>query len=396
MLWRIKRQPQKAIDGILSGIPESVLLDCTKTVADLAMGDGSYLAEVAKRRVANGATPEEAQRTLYGFESSSVYLAAAKRLSGLQGASLAILKLDRDLDELDMKFDVIIGNPPYQDSSNAAKNNKLWMKFVFLGLKLLKDGGYVSLITPNSFVGRTLQPAKIRKLLSSDYSLISVNHNADEFFNVGVTICQWFAKKTKYEGVTQVIEGEKVISIDLREELPLLEKNQLADSIAEKINSIVKLPGTKTLPTFNEDFDFPNDEDGKYKVYNSGRNKFYFTNSSSKNKNKWKLVLSYSASYKGWFVTKDDVTGFNRIVMLSSPEEGLEMGETLLNPIISFYLDNWRKTAGFTPAIKNQNCLPDVRGLTDEEVKTKFNITNEEYEHIKSNYQPYKSVPRVL
>ena len=396
MLWRIQKQPKKAVDGVLSGVPESVLLDCSKKVADLAMGDGSYLAEVARRRVANGATPEEAQKTLYGFESSSVYLVAARRLSGLQNAHMVIINPSRDLDLLSMEFDIVIGNPPYQDSSNCAKNNKLWMKFVFSGLKLLKRGGYLSIITPNSFVGRTLQPAKIRTLLSTEYSLISVDHNANNYFKVGVSICQWLAKKASYEGTTLVTEGENTRTIDLRGELPLVEGSQIKDSIAEKINSIVKRPETATLPTTLEEFDFIPSTSGKHKVYTSGRNKFYLTDTVSDKRGRWKVAFSFSATYKGWFVTQDDVAGFNRMVYVSSPDEGVEIGNTLLHPVMSFYLDTWRKTAGFTPAIKNQHCLPDIRGLTDDEVRAKFELTDEEYEYIQSNHQPYKSMPRIL
>ena len=159
MLWRIQKQPTQVVNKVLSSIPRSVLLDCTKTIADLAMGDGSYLAEVARLRVENGSTPEEAQKTLYGFESSPVYLAAASRLNGLHDAKLAILKPDRDLDSFEMKFDVIVGNPPYNNKGKMkgqkqTSGTSLWLQFLKVTPNLLNPGGWCSLLVPSA-VGNT-------------------------------------------------------------------------------------------------------------------------------------------------------------------------------------------------------------------------------------------------
>jgi predicted RNA methylase len=155
LLWRIRKQPAGVVTMILSSIPESMLLDCNIVVADLAMGDGSYLAEIARRRVANGASIEQAQSTLYGYEKSPVYLEAARKLNGLQHAKLAILKPETDLNALSMKFDVIVGNPPFQEVTEKGRKDQasnLWTKFWVKSLELAKDDGVVSLITPTSWL----------------------------------------------------------------------------------------------------------------------------------------------------------------------------------------------------------------------------------------------------
>jgi len=296
----------------------------------------------------------------------------------------------------DMQFDVIIGNPPYQDSSNAAKNNKLWMKFTFLGLSLLKPGGYMSFVTPRSFVGRTLQPAKIRALLTGDYSLLKVNHDADSYFKVGVDICYWVAAKVSYVGVTNVVEGNKSRTINLCDELPLLAAKKQSDGIVERINEIVKRERTLKLNSVANEVEFAPAVDGEYKVYTSGRKKFYLTHEVPNNAGKWKVAYGYSATYKGWFVTQDAVAGSHRMVYVDSPEEGIAIGETLLHPVMAFYLDNWRKTAGFTPAIKNKGCLPDIRGLSDSQIQQLFELTSEEWAYIYDAHKAAKELPRVI
>jgi hypothetical protein len=53
--------------------------------------------------------------------------------------------------ETKMKFDFVIGNPPYQGKSRGESmgaGHTLWDKFVEKALALVKDGGYISMIHP--------------------------------------------------------------------------------------------------------------------------------------------------------------------------------------------------------------------------------------------------------
>jgi tRNA1(Val) A37 N6-methylase TrmN6 len=202
LLWRIRKQPSSVVTTLLSAVPEYKLLDCKTVVADLAMGDGSYLAEISRRRVANGATIEEAQKTLYGYEKSPVYLEAARKLNGLQHANLGILRPDTDLDLLSMKFDVIIGNPPYQNSdkvkkaanSRSANGSPLWVKFIRKSVELLKPDGVLTLLVPSAVATPKSRGMSAAKTLT----LRSVNFGMESYFNVGTQICHisWVNNKT--------------------------------------------------------------------------------------------------------------------------------------------------------------------------------------------------------
>lgn len=57
--------------------------------------------------------------------------------------------------ETNMKFDVIIGNPPYQEVTETGRKDQasnLWSKFWIKSLRLLNDDGYAALITPTSWM----------------------------------------------------------------------------------------------------------------------------------------------------------------------------------------------------------------------------------------------------
>lgn len=100
--------------------------------------------------------------------------------------------------DVDMKFDVAIGNPPYQDGSKDGGQNKIYNQISKQVLGLIKPDGTVSLVTPTS----VLKKSKRFSLINQP-GLKIVNFTADNHFNVGIDICQWVIDKT-YSGPVAV------------------------------------------------------------------------------------------------------------------------------------------------------------------------------------------------
>jgi hypothetical protein len=171
---------------------------------------------------------------------------------------------------------------------------------------------------------------------------------------------------------------------------------KVSDDLAEKIRAGIGEHGVPELKREYNDVDQSPNVEGKYINYYAGRNKSFRTNSECKNTGKLKVVFSFSATYKQWFVTDANISGSNLYVYVDSIEDGIEIGNTLMHPVMTFYIDNWRRTAGFCPAIKNNGALPDIRGLSDQEIIDRFNLTGEEAKYIMNGHKPYKSIERVL
>lgn len=74
--------------------------------------------------------------------------------------------------EKNMKFDVIVGNPPYSDENNRKGKNKLWIDFINKSFSLLKDNGKLTLVTPNGWISSTNNSYEFLKnrLLYADIS----------------------------------------------------------------------------------------------------------------------------------------------------------------------------------------------------------------------------------
>ena len=126
------------------------------------------------------------------------------------------INVTTDLQELakkGMKFDVVIGNPPYQDD-NDDKSSNLWTLFWVKALELAKEDGVVSLITPLTWTS----PSQDFKSKAYGYegdlrlwdtfnrftSVADVDNIAQYFKGVGSTFSRVTVDKSGREGLSFV------------------------------------------------------------------------------------------------------------------------------------------------------------------------------------------------
>lgn len=90
-----------------------------------------------------------------------------------------------------MKFDVIIGNPPYQ----RGKDSNFYVKFIDLAADLLKHKGILSLVIPNRFI----LPHHPAAVSLKNFRLLEVYVDQNEFFpNVGTKVGRLRAVNTSW------------------------------------------------------------------------------------------------------------------------------------------------------------------------------------------------------
>ena len=102
-----------------------------------------------------------------------------------------------------MKFDYIVGNPPYQDGRMSGGQNKIYNLISKKCITLLSKNGVMNFITPVAVTRKSK-----RFSLINLPGLKSINFDTDDKFDVGVTICSWVLDKN-YSGDVKIISKNK-------------------------------------------------------------------------------------------------------------------------------------------------------------------------------------------
>ncbi len=115
----------------------------------------------------------------------------------------------------DMKFDVPIGNPPYQDPTGQ---NTIYPKFYVKAIEVCKPGGYIAMITPPAIIPGlwgVKDPDGIKMPAPIQIEKIKVGNVVKEFFpGVASDFCYFVLKNTTPDNsqVTVVTDSGEVVA----------------------------------------------------------------------------------------------------------------------------------------------------------------------------------------
>jgi len=108
------------------------------------------------------------------------------------------------------KYDIIIGNPPFQ----KGRNMQFYVNFIDLANRLIKANGYLLYVIPN----KILIPNKANVSIQNFNPLVIYHTVNKKYFpSIGTSICAVICKKQTYKQETKVIfeNGEKVVDLNL-------------------------------------------------------------------------------------------------------------------------------------------------------------------------------------
>jgi hypothetical protein len=229
-------------------LPRKLFKSKTTTFCDLSIGGGQFLRAIVAELKGCGHSDENIKGRIYGFESNRFYLNAGS--FDLLGNFY--VDKDQSFDVIKhMKFDVIVGNSPYQKQVGPNKTEAIWDKFVFKSLEYLKKDGYLALIHPSGWrnvSGRFLEVKNI--LLSKQIEYLEIHNEKDGLRTFGAeTRYDWYILKNvdrtkNYKTNVRFEDGSK-------QPLDLTEMSFIPNHSYDKLVKLIAKPGEQKVEMIN-------------------------------------------------------------------------------------------------------------------------------------------------
>ena len=378
---------------IVGRYPDEMLTDPDAKFLNLACGHLTEACLLVKRMMALGVSVQEANSKIYVLDKYSTFTNAAK-MQGYQN----VIQADFTEWETDMKFDVVVGNPPYQKENN--QNGKLYPSFYLKSHELIKDNGYVAFITPSAWLKRAaLIFNKMREnILNNDVKVI--NMDAGNFFNVGESICYFITQKSKTNINTKVILDSKEYSVNLNDtiELVLTEEDKLWKSINDKVtnSSLPKITWQEDVHDHQKKLiesgviSKTKTQEHIYPIYYTASQKQY-ANHLFGDKDHLKVMINLSGHWHSkktpWKYIRITraMTGQGTLHINCKDKNQAKSVKSFLTSNLYHFWVNKVKTSGFNTGLSKLPMLDTNKIWTNKEIYNVFNLTQKEIEYIEKN-----------
>ena len=393
--------PSKLVCEMLDKIPTSVWKNPNSMFLDPCMGKGTFLIEIVTRLInIYGYSKEDSISRVYGYDTCVKYVNHLKR-----GGLTNIFHKDFLNEELNMKFDVIVGNPPYQinDKNSNKKAEKLWTKFISKSYDLLNNNGYLSLVTPTSWLSgsKNIKKGSYGVMdLFKENNLISIGKGFI-FPNVSISTHYWILKKDKNYQSTEVIDSisGETFNINIGDGFYPSDLNKIKTNIIQKVfskESFEWIPATSMYTKWRKEATNEETEINNVKTYVKGGNfentqYAYFKQECKPELNSIKkVIVPLSGAEK--FSPYIDIEGKpfccdSYVFPIKENDVTVEsVSSVFYSKLFKFLIQNYR-TSGFIQyaVVKKLPKFNLSKVWTDEEIFNYIELTNEEIKFINEN-----------
>jgi len=297
-----------------------------------------------------------------------------------------------------MKFDVVITNPPYQDSSHTEKKNSLWRKFIGLSQNLTKIGGYSSLVIPSSWMGS--KKLLNEYFLDKNITFINKDECAKYFPGVGSTFSYYIMNHIPYSGITHIVNKQIDNSI-VEEDLDLREVifDCFPRDLSTEAVSIIKKVLNRNLPKLGiinttvhhnvhkDRWKKIKTDEFKYPIQNTP-NLLYYYNYPHQHQNKLKVIIFTTTYYNKLMLSNDGTTQSGCYYLI--PDELQDKGDVVLHNLnnkLFNYINECFRYANWNSVnlLRALPQIPFIDYMNDIEIYNHFELSQTEINHIENS-----------
>jgi hypothetical protein len=292
--------PMSLIEEMFDKMPESVWSDPDKKWLDPANGIGNFpmiaymrLMKGLEKKIPNDQKRSEhiIEKMLFMVEINPKNVKISRRIFGSKANICCadfLNETDKVLKQFNVeKFDVVMGNPPFQDEIDVTNSaafhgprkggkHKLYERITIRCIELLNIDGYLIFITPDNIMTGNTNKA-YEEIIKLHVIYISFNNIKKRYFpTVGQPMCYFFIQNTQSDKQTKIeISGENIFLVKLQDR-PLNPVREWTKENEELVNKYITNDTNNVV--YNRGTSASEYKGGKYEVVYTPTPPYLYTN----------------------------------------------------------------------------------------------------------------------
>jgi hypothetical protein len=311
--------------------------------------------------------------------------------------AITVVKGDFTELEFDMKFDVVVGNPPYQDPNNDKR--MLWNQIVNKAVEVTEQNGYIAMVTPTTWLtAKTNIHNNYKMFEEKQVERAVIFDKEDKPFDEGTSVSYTIVKNTKRNTSTPLYFAQYSTGTETHVADINIAKDKIWPGQLSPINLAIhnKLQPHKKIK-FLKSCEFHNQKLKKKKMVSDVKNSVFqythhvsaaitrYTNTKFSNHDTWKVMVPLTSTIDKAVVDNNCGHGEDMLSLYVDDQNTASNIKMLFNTRFYKFIGMLYKNGRNQPL---QNLFPVInftKVWTDSELYAHFGLTQEEIDYIENN-----------
>jgi len=389
MLIRLKFDIDKLVNDILNKLPNDLVVN--GTFLDPSIGGGQFVKEIERRKRLAGKSDVEIANSVFGFEENILRKNYAVNNNNLKGTYEAANFLKKDLQ---MKFDVVVGNPPYQDPKNDKR--MLWNQIIDKAVEVTADDGYIAMVTPTTWLNsKTNIHNSYRMFEEKQVERAVIFDKNDKPFDEGTSVSYTIVRNVKKHSPTPLFYAKYSLGQETHVADINIAKDKIWPGQLTPINLAIhrKLQKYKKIQ-FLKSCEFHNQKLKKKAMVSDVKDSVFqythhvsaaitrYTNKKFSDHDTWKVMVPVTSTIDKAVIDNNCGHGEDMFSLYVDNEQIANNIKQIFNTSLYKFIGKLYKNGRNQPL---QNLFPVVdftKAWTDQELYNYFGFTQQECEYI--------------